>query len=99
MQSPVKLWRNQKKIAGSIGKTGKILAFTLVRVPPGEFADLAPYPVVIVEFSDNTRMCLQLVDWQDRDLHLGRPVRTVIRRVTKASADGVIPYGIKVTPI
>ena len=99
MQSPVKIWRNQKKVAQLIGKTGKIIAFTLIRVPPADFSDQAPYPVVLIALADHTRITAQLVDWDEKHLQFGQKVTTIIRRITKPNADGVIPYGIKVKPV
>lgn len=99
MLSPVKIWRNQRKIAGLIGKTGKIIAFTVIRVPPGEFTDQAPYPVVIVELADKTRLSVQLVDWEPKHLAFGQRIVTVVRRTIKPTGEGVIPYGIKVKPV
>jgi len=99
MQSPVKIWRNQKKIAHLLGKTGRIVTWTVVRVPPGDFSDQAPYPVVVVELTGGRMITAQLVDWLPEHLAMGTPVRTVIRRVTRPDTDGVIPYGIKVTPV
>lgn len=99
MQSPVKIWRNQKNIAKLIGKTGKIVSWTVIRVPPADFMDQAPYPVVLVELESKERIAAQLVDWQPGHLAFGVAVRCVIRRVTHPDPDGVIPYGIKVTPM
>ncbi len=102
MQSPVKLWRNQKKISGLIGKTGRIIAFTLIRVPPAGFSDQAPYPVVVVALDEGLkgkRITAQLVDWQPEHLAAGQKVVTIIRRVTQPDPDGIIPYGIKVKPV
>lgn len=101
MQSPVKLWRNQKKIASLVGKTGKIVAFTLIRVPPAGFSDQAPYPVVVVALDEGLqgkRITAQLVDWQPEHLAAGQQVVTVVRRVIHPNTEGVIPYGIKVKP-
>lgn len=99
MLSPVKIWRNQKKIASLIGKKGSIVSWTIVRVPPADFASLAPYPVVFMACDDKSNMIVQLVDWEETHLAVGQRVETVIRRVTPASDDGVIPYGIKAIPI
>lgn len=60
--------------------------------------DQAPYPVVLVEFDDHTRMMCQMVDYEEKNLAFGQKVITVIRRVMHPDADGVIPYGIKVKP-
>ena len=98
MISPVKIWRNQKQITSRLGKSGTIIAWTVVRVPPGGFSDQAPYPVVIVELKDHSRIEAQLVDWQPAHLRMGQRVVTVVRRVMQPNTDGVIPYGIKVKP-
>ncbi|MBU1326595.1 OB-fold domain-containing protein [Patescibacteria group bacterium] len=99
MLSPVKIWRNQKKIAGLAGKTGRIISWTIVRVPPNGFADQAPYPVAVVELDGGKRIMAQLVDWEDRHVAFGQKVVTTIRRITQPNTEGVIPYGIKVKPI
>lgn len=95
MQSPVKLWRNQKYISGSLGKIGEILSWTVVRVPPGDFSDQAPYAVALIRLEDGKQITCQMVDCDPFRLAYGLRVVTVIRRVTQPDADGVIPYGIK----
>jgi len=96
MFSPVKIWRNQKKIASLLGKTGKIISWTYIRVPPEGFAHEAPYYVALVELSDKTRITAQVADCDDTEIRIGQPVMTVIRCVAQADPDSVIPYGIKV---
>lgn len=81
-----------------LGRTGKILSWTVVRVPPADFSDQAPYPVALVELDDG-RITAQLVDWEDKNLKTGQKVTTVVRRTVKPNSEGVIPYGIKVKPI
>ena len=98
MYSPVKLWRNQKHIASLLGKEGVIVSYTLIRIPPEGFSAEAPYPVVVVSFSDGERITAQLVDWEEKDLAIGRRV-VVVRRITEPSGEDVIPYGIKVRPV
>ncbi|HLD24822.1 MAG TPA: OB-fold domain-containing protein [Patescibacteria group bacterium] len=98
MQSPVKIWRNQKNIASLVGKTGTILSWTIVRVPPGDFTDQAPYPVVLVALEGGKNVTCQLVDYDEKHLTFGQKVITIIRRVMHPDPDGVIPYGIKVKP-
>lgn len=96
MISPVKIWRNQKSVKKLTGKTGKILSWTMIRVPLGDFTDQAPYPVVLVDIDGGGRILAQLVDMQSEDILIGRRVQMVVRRVTHPDTDGVIPYGIKV---
>jgi uncharacterized protein len=99
MLSPVKIWRNQKKIASLVGKRGSIVSWTVIRVPPADFSSLAPYPVAIIALDDGSVMMAQLVDFEEKHLMKGQRVATVVRRVTKSSDDGVIPYGIKAIPL
>ena len=99
MLSPVKIWRNQKKVAALLGSTGKIISWTIVRVPPADFMDQAPYPVALVELENGKRIAVQLVDWSEKHLSFGQKVITVIRRVIQPNTEGVIPYGIKVKPL
>lgn len=98
MNSPVKIWRNQKKIASLLGKIGTVVSWTIVRVPPGDFIDQAPYPVVLIRLDDGARVTCQLVDCSEPLLQ-GQRVVIVIRRVMQPGSDGVIPYGIKAKPL
>lgn len=93
--SPVKLWRRQKNIASLIGKKGKILNWTLIRVPAKSFMDQAPYPVVIVKMQNGENMIGQLVDWQQKDLTVGREVISVLRRLRTEDKEDIIYYHIK----
>jgi uncharacterized OB-fold protein len=97
--SPVKVWRHQKEIAYLLGREGKIISWTLVRVPPAGYEQEAPYPVVLVELEIGKRLVGQLVDWQNKDLKIGKRVKTVYRRTRQPDPEGVIPYGIKFKPI
>lgn len=99
MNSPVKIWRNQKHIANLLGKEGAIVSWTVIRVPPAGFSNLAPYPVTVVDLVGDGRITAQLVDWTESDLAVGRRVRVVVRRISEPTTEGIIPYGIKVKPV
>jgi uncharacterized OB-fold protein len=98
MQSPVKIWRNQKKISSLRGVEGVMLSWTMIRVPPSGFSSQAPYPVALIALQASSIVC-QLVDWEEKDLHVGQKVRLVVRRVIESPDGGVIPYGVKAKPI
>lgn len=97
--SPVKLWRRQKNTAALIGKKGKILQWTMIRVPAKSFMDQAPYPVVIVKMQNGENMIGQLVDWQQKDLLLGKEVVSVLRKLRTEDKDDIIYYNIKFRPL
>jgi uncharacterized OB-fold protein len=99
MISPVKVWRNQKFVSRMIGKTGRIISWTIIRVPPADFGFQAPYPVVIVEFKNGDRCTAQMVDYASKHFRVGQKVITVVRRTVQPQTDAVIPYGIKVKPV
>jgi hypothetical protein len=96
--TPVKQWRRQKQVASLIGKTGKILNWTIIRVPAKAFAKEAPYPVVIVQLDEGKKMIGQLVDWQPEDLEKGKKVIAVLRRLRTEEEAGIISYIIKFKP-
>jgi len=98
MLSPVKIWRNQKKIASLLGAQGELVAWTIIRVPPDGFSDQAPYPVGLIKLDEGKTVIAQLVDVSEGDLAKGLRFRLVVRRITEPSTEGVIPYGIKAVP-
>jgi len=97
--SPVKLWRRQKNTSSLIGKKGNILQWTIIRVPAKSFMDQAPYPVVIVKMENGENMIGQLVDWQSKDLIVGKEVVAVLRRLRTEGKEDVIYYNIKFKPL
>lgn len=99
MISPVKIWRRQKETRGILGKKGKIITWTKIFIAGADFKKYVPYPVVLVELENNQRSIGQLVDYEEKDLSIGRQVTTVLRRVRETDRESIIPYGIKFKPI
>ena len=82
-----------------LGREGTIVSWTVIRVPPAGFSNLAPYPVAVVNLVGGGRLTTQLVDWNEDDLTVGRRVKVVVRRICEPTTEGIIPYGIKVKPL
>ncbi len=99
MLSPVKIWRNQKKVQKLLGLEGKIISFTKIHVPPAGFESQAPFVVTLVRLQTGMRYTAQLVDWSEKQLLIGQRVKAILRRTREAGEEGVIPYGIKFKPI
>lgn len=97
--SPVKNWRETKKIHEHLGKVGKIITWTKIYVAPSGFELEAPYLVAIVEFGTGNRMSTQVVNCDESEIHEGMKVKTIVRRIAKAGPEETIDYGIKVTPV
>lgn len=99
MNSPIKIWREHKNLRNYLGKTGKVLVWTKILVPPAGFEHQAPYIVGIIQFEDKEKLPLQIVDCEEQDLKVNQKVKVVIRKIGKVASDEVIEYGIKVKPL
>ncbi len=99
MISPVTVWRRQNDLRSLIGKNGRVITWTRIMVPVGQFKKIAPYAFVLVEMEDNTRMSGMLVDSQGIEPSIGMEVITVLRKVRDVSQEDVIPYGVKFKPL
>lgn len=99
MLSPVKIWRNQKKVRRLLNLKGRIISFTKVYIPSAGFESQAPYVVAIAKFNNGINYTAQLVDFGEKHLTIGQKIKTVLRRTRAAGEEGVIPYGIKLKPI
>lgn len=95
MSSPIKAWRDQKKIADLLRVTGKIISFSVIRVPPQGFSADAPYGVAVVKAQNNRMLFGQLTDLNGEKPEIGAKVEVVYRRQKKPDQEGVIYYGIK----
>lgn len=99
MTTPVKIYRHQKETASLIGKKGKIVVWTIIRVATKLFSSQAPYPVAIVKLENDEQVIGQLVDWEQEDLKEGRRVIAVLRRSHTEDKESVITYTIKFRPL
>ena len=99
MHSPVKIWRRQKEVRCLLERKGKIVSWTVQYMVGKGFTNNAPYPVVLVQFTNGDRAVGQLVDYDDADLQYGKKVISILRKVREASPEGVIAYGLKFKPV
>ena len=77
-------------------REGKIVTFTVVRVPPAGFTEQTPLPIALVELMDGVRVMVQIGDVADPDtLEIGTPVRLEFRRISWDGEAGLIFYGHK----
>ncbi|MGB7295425.1 MAG: Zn-ribbon domain-containing OB-fold protein [Candidatus Aminicenantales bacterium] len=82
----------------TLADAGKIVTFTIIRVPPQPFSDQAPYAVGIVDLDDGVRLTGQIVDCAFEELKIGQRVKIEFRKVYEEGAAGVIYYGYKFVP-
>jgi len=93
---PAEYWRLNKDWTKWIGKTGEVVATTVIRVPPLTLQKMAPYTFSLIKF-DNEHKELMGVD--DEILKIGDRVKCVFRRIADANEKGIIMYGIKIKKI
>jgi uncharacterized OB-fold protein len=79
-------------------RTGTILTYTIIRVPPAPFKDQAPYAVAVIEMDDGPRLTAQVVDCKEVDLAVGKKIRLEFRRIYSDGEAGPINYGYKAVP-
>lgn len=77
---------------------GKVITYTVIRVPPTPFADEAPYAIGIVELNDGVRITTQIVDCELDQIKVGMPVRIEFRKILQEGSAGILCYGYKCVP-
>jgi len=73
---------------------GEIASYTIIRTPPSGFEELAPYVVAIVRLKEGPQVAGQITGDMDR-VSIGKPVRSVFRRMYEDGEAGLIRYGFK----
>ncbi len=73
---------------------GKILSYTIIRVPPEGFQNYTPYAVAIIELDEGTRISGQIIG-NPENVGIGKRVRPVFRKIQEDGSSGLIQYGIK----
>jgi uncharacterized OB-fold protein len=81
-----------------LAEKGKVLTYTIIRVPPHQFVDQAPYAVGIAELDDGVKLTGQIVDCDFEDLKIGQRVKIEFRKVYDEGEAGFICYGYKFVP-
>ncbi len=74
---------------------GEIVTYTVIRVPPSQFVDEAPYAVGIVELDGGVKVMAQIVDCDFDDLDIGKKVKVEFRKIQEDGEAGILCYGYK----
>lgn len=78
-----------------LGKDGKIVTYTVIRVAPEGFEKEVPYIMAIIEMKGGSRLTAQIVDAKPEDIEIGKKVRAVFRKISEDGCSGAIYYGYK----
>ena len=82
----------------TLKRTGTVLTYTIIRVPPSQFKEESPYAMGIVELDGGGRITAQIVDCDFDQIAIGMRVRMEFRRLQSEGEAGVIAYGYKCVP-
>lgn len=74
-------------------REGNIVTYTEVRRPAPAFADLAPFPVAIVELNSGGRLTGR-IDASLDGVEIGRPVRLTVREPTEAEREMALTHEV-----
>ena len=85
-------------VPSRLAERGKVLSYTIIRVPPRHFADQAPYAVGVVELDDGVKLTAQIVDCDFEELKMGQRVRIEFRKIFQEGESGILCYGYKFVP-
>lgn len=81
-----------------LSREGKLLTYTIIRVPPSQFTDQAPYAIGIVEVKEGVKILMQITDCDLKELKTGMDVKIEFRKIQEDGDAGVICYGYKAVP-
>jgi uncharacterized OB-fold protein len=81
-----------------LANEGTLVTHTVIRVPPSQFVDQAPYAVGIVELDDGVRVMAQVVDTDVDTLQSGQRMKVEFRRIQEDGEAGILCYGYKFVP-
>ncbi len=88
--------KSQSFTTTALPRSGKVLTYTVVRVPPEGFTEESPLPIALVELDNGARVMVQIGDIADPEqISIGMPVRLEFRRIQSDGEAGVIFYGHK----
>lgn len=87
-------------VAEDLPRDGRVVASTVVRVPPAGFTEQTPLPIALVELTNGVRLMVQVGDVEDPARVVpGLEVRLEFRRIASDGEAGVIFYGHKAVPL
>ena len=89
---------NEEMEEAKIEEKGKLLTYTIIRVPPHQYVDQAPYAVGIAELDDGVKLTGQIVDCDFEDLKIGMRLKLEFRKVYQEGDSGILCYGYKFIP-
>ena len=96
------LWRLSQelyKLPENYSKTGKVVSFSIVQQPPELFKIYSPYIIAVIELVSGQKISTQIVDCDLKEIKIGLPVQTTLRKLFVETSKSIVTYGIKFKPM
>lgn len=93
---PAQYWRDKQQIKDYLGKTGLVVANTVIRTTSPGLSHMTPYSYVIVDFAGEKK---ELMGIGNEVLLAGDQVVCVMRKMSLGASHQLIDYGLKVKKI
>ena len=77
---------------------GELATYTIIRIAPSGFGDLAPYAMGIVKLEEGINVMGQITDCNPEELKIGDKLSTQFRRINEEGKTGMIQYAFKFVP-
>lgn len=77
---------------------GELATYTIIRIAPSGFGDLAPYAIGIINLEEGIKIMGQITDCNPEELKIGTKLTTQFRRINEEGKTGMIQYGFKFVP-
>jgi len=79
----------------TLPEQGKILTYTIVRLPADEFKYYKPIPIAIVELENGVKIMGQVTDANIDEIKIEKSVHFVFRKMREEGKRGLIQYSYK----
>jgi len=98
---PAEYYRCSKTWKKWLGKTGRVVASSVIRVTTPEFESSTPYSYVIADIQISPKKTERhgFVSVSGQEFEIGDHLICVLRRMGQVDDSSLIPYGIKVKKI
>lgn len=93
---PAQYWREKQTIKEFLGRTGRVVANTVIRTTAPGLAYLTPYSYVVVDFEGEKR---EMMGVSGDILKSGDEVVCVMRKTELSEPNQLINYGLKVQKV
>ena len=75
--------------------TGVVESYTVIHVPPPHFEGEEPYIMALIKLDEGPYVTGQIVECDEKDVHIGMRVRATFRKIMEDGEKGAIYYGYK----